>query len=71
MFVPTGYVSGASLGTSTDTWSGATFASLGVAPGTYTWTWGTGADADSFTLQIGAAAVPEPASLTLTALGLA
>jgi PEP-CTERM motif len=67
--VPVGYVSGTPLGTSTDTWSGATFVSLGATPGTYTWTWGTGANADSFTLQIGA--VPEPASLSVLALGLA
>jgi hypothetical protein len=54
LFVPKGYVSGASL-TSTDTWSNASFASLGMTPGTYTWTWGTGMNADSLILQIGAA----------------
>jgi hypothetical protein len=68
MVVPVGYTSGAVL-SDTSTYSGQTFASLGVTPGTYVWTWGTGADADSFTLQIGA--VPEPASLTLLAVGLA
>ena len=48
----------------------ATFASLGVTPGTYEWTWGTGTDADSFTLtEIGA--VPEPASPPLLAMYLA
>ena len=65
--MPDGYVSGAPLGTSTDTWDGATFASLGVTPGTYTWTWGSGASADSFTLA--AVAVPEPGSLALLATG--
>jgi hypothetical protein len=45
--VPVGYVFGTPLGTSTDTWNGATFASLGVTPSTYKWTWETGADADS------------------------
>ena len=67
LLVPDGYVSGAPLGTSTDTWDGATFASLGVTPGTYTWTWGSGASADSFTLA--AVAVPEPGSLALLATG--
>jgi hypothetical protein len=70
LVVPTGYTSGAPLGTSTATWNNATFASLSVIPGTYVWTWGSGIDADSFTLQIGPAAVPEPASLTLLAFGL-
>jgi hypothetical protein len=45
----------------------ATFASLGVTPGTYVWTWGTGAD-QSFTLEIGTA--PIPAALPLFATGL-
>ncbi len=50
--VPLGYVSGASLGTSTATWSGATITSLGLTPGDYVWTWGSGATADSFTIDI-------------------
>ena len=33
------------------TYSGKTFATLGVTPGTYVWTWGTGAN-QNFTLQI-------------------
>jgi hypothetical protein len=70
LFVPPGYVSGNPL-LDTSTYAGATFASLGVTPGTYVWTWGTGANADSFTLQIGPAAAPEPASLSVLALGLA
>lgn len=55
--VPAGYISGSAL-SSTDTYSGQTFATLGVTPGTYTWTWGTGADADSFTIR----AVPDSGS---------
>ena len=51
--VPRNYVSGSMLQSSA-TWSGSTFASLGLTPGTYTWTWGTGADADFFTINIGA-----------------
>jgi len=50
IFVPRGYVSGTFLSNSA-TWSGKTFATLGVTPGTYVWTWGTGAN-QNFTLQI-------------------
>lgn len=67
LFVPNGYVSGTLLSNS-ETWDSATFASLGLTPGTYTWTWGTGKDADSFTLQVGSAA-PEPGTLSLLCLG--
>ena len=73
LYFPNGYVSDTSVSDRT-TFSGATFANLGVTPGTFVWTWGSGADADSFTLQIGPAqtqTVPEPASLTLLAIGLA
>jgi hypothetical protein len=62
--VPQGYISGTALSDSA-TYSGATFASLGVTPGTYEWTWGTGAD-QNFTLKIGTATVPDHGS----ALGL-
>jgi VPDSG-CTERM motif len=47
----------------------ATFASLGVTPGTYVWTWGTGAN-HNFTLQIGSAAVPDGGT-TVSLLGFA
>jgi hypothetical protein len=73
--VPQGYLTGNPLSGSF-TFNNATFASLGITPGTYTWTWGTGAHADSFTLQIGPAGVPDAGStlslmtLTLMALGL-
>lgn len=68
LFVPQGY-SGGQL-SATDTYSNATFASLGLTPGTYTWTWGTGADADFFTVQIGPAtsAVPEPSAALMAAV---
>ena len=42
------------------TYSGKTFATLGVTPGTYVWTWGNGAN-QNFTLQI---PVPPPPPLT-------
>jgi hypothetical protein len=64
VFVPIGYTSGTEL-SATDTYSGQTFASLGLTAGTYTWTWGTGADADSLTVNISVASVPEPSSLAL------
>jgi len=58
LILPAGYVSGSPL-SATATWNTATFASLGVTPGTYVWTWGSAGD-DSFTLQIGPSAVPGP-----------
>jgi hypothetical protein len=48
--VPRGYVSGTGLSDSA-TYSGQTFATLGVTPGTYVWRWGSGAN-QNFTLQI-------------------
>lgn len=70
VIVPVGYVSGEPLGTSIATWDNATFASLGVTPGSYVWNWGSGPSADSLTLDVGPAAVPEPSSLALLALPL-
>ncbi|MBV9007844.1 MAG: PEP-CTERM sorting domain-containing protein [Verrucomicrobia bacterium] len=67
LFVPPGFTSGA-VGPSTATWDNATFASLGVTPGTYEWTWGIGAN-QNFTLQIGTV-VPEPATWSLLAVGV-
>ena len=60
---------------STSTYAGQTFASLGVTPGSYVWSWGSGPTADTFTLNITNEAppssTPEPASLALLAAGLA
>ena len=57
------------------TWNNATFASLGLTPGTYTWTWGTGLPNQNYTLIIGGAGVPDGGStvslLGCTLLGLA
>jgi hypothetical protein len=55
--VPSGYISGSALSDSA-TYNGATFASLGVTPGTYEWTWGTGAN-QNFTLKVVTATVPD------------
>ncbi|WP_137177777.1 PEP-CTERM sorting domain-containing protein [Roseomonas sp. AR75] len=66
--VPQGYVSGAALSNGM-TFAGASFASLGLTPGTYVWSWGGQTFGDTLTVQIGAA-VPEPASLLLLGAGL-
>jgi VPDSG-CTERM motif len=66
LFVPQGYVSGGAL-SSSSTYNNATFASLGVTPGTYVWTWGDGAN-QRFTLRIGT--VPDGGS-TVSLLGCA
>ena len=58
--VPVGYVSGTPL-SSGATYSGQTFATLGVTPGTYEWTWGSGVN-QNFTLKIPAAGVPDSGS---------
>ena len=72
LVAPVGYTSGTPLSGSS-TFASATFASLGMTPGTYVWTWGAGANADSLTLQIGpaapTAAIPEPGTLALLLVG--
>ena len=69
LFVPHGYISNSALSSSA-TWAGATFASLGVTPGTYEWTWGSGLPNQNFTLIIGGAGVPDNGS-TVSLLGFA
>ena len=70
MYIAQGYSSKTPL-SATETFSGATFASLGVVPGTYTWHWGSvdRGNYDTMTLEI--SAVPEPASLAVIGTGLA
>ncbi len=65
LVVPSGYASGTALSDS-DTYTGQSFATLGITPGTYTYTWGTGANADSLTIN---AVVPEPSTWALLAVG--
>jgi hypothetical protein len=67
LVVPQGYVSGAALSDSM-TFNNATFASLGVTPGTYVWSWGTGLPNQNFTLVIGGVGVPDGGS-TVSLLG--
>jgi hypothetical protein len=64
--VPVGYTSGSPL-SDTMTFDDATFASLGLTPGTYVYSWNPTAD-PSLTVQIGA--TPLPAALPLFASGL-
>ena len=74
LFVPQGYVSGTALSDNA-IYDNATFASLGVIPGTYEWTWGTGLPNQNFTLIIPRAGVPDGGStvslLSCALLGLA
>ena len=69
LLVPLGYVSNAALSDSM-TFNNATFAGLGVTPGTYVWTWGTGLPNQNFTLIIGGVGVPDGGS-TVSLLGFA
>jgi hypothetical protein len=69
LYVPLGYVSGTTLSDSM-TFDNATFASLGVTPGTYIWTWGAGGANQNFTLIIEGAGVPDGGS-TVSLLGCA
>jgi hypothetical protein len=70
LLVPSGYVSNTPL-SDISTYTGETFLSLGVTPGTYEWSWGTGPN-QNFTLIIpGSTTVPEPASAALLATAFA
>lgn len=66
--LPSGYVSGTALQTSTATWNATSFADLGLTTGTYTWSWGNEASADTFTIRVGAV-VPEPATWAMMLIG--
>lgn len=64
LIVPDGYSSGSPLGVSAMTFSGATFASLGLTPGIYTWSW----SGDSITLDIGGVKPCSPVTWYLNAV---
>jgi hypothetical protein len=66
LFVPLDYASGDSLSSSA-TFEGQTFASLGVTPGTYQWTWGPSGAPNELVVAVG---VPEPSSFVLVGLPL-
>lgn len=69
IYLETDYVSSAPI-SSTATWSGQTFADLGLIQGTYVVTWGTAPNADSLTLNIGAAPPTPTYSVGGTVSGL-
>jgi hypothetical protein len=52
LLVPVGYTTGTAI-SSTQTFTGQTFGSFGLTPGTYTYTWGSGANADSINVVVG------------------
>ena len=72
LIVPLDYISERPLN-STATWLNATFATLGLTPGTYVYSWGTGVHADTFTIDIPASppAAPEPSTWAMMLIGFA
>ncbi|MGE0484481.1 MAG: PEP-CTERM sorting domain-containing protein [Gammaproteobacteria bacterium] len=71
VWLPDNYVSGAAIAGSM-TFTGASFASIGMVLGSYTWEWANGNFADFVTMNVGPQpqGVPEPASLLLAGLAL-
>jgi hypothetical protein len=65
LLVPTGYTTGTVI-SSTQTFSGQTFSSFGLTPGTYTYTWGSGANADSINVVVGGVGVTPTPTVTST-----
>jgi hypothetical protein len=68
--LPFGYVSGKPL-SDTSTYLDATFASLGMTPGSYVYSWGSGDHADTLTVNIVASPVPEPSTWAMMLVGFA
>ncbi|MEZ6244064.1 MAG: hypothetical protein R3B57_13600 [Phycisphaerales bacterium] len=63
---PAGYTSGDPLGPSTATFSGHTFASLGLTKGSYTWVWDTAdGNGDFFTINV----TPSPGTYAIFGVG--
>ena len=72
LFVPHGYVSGATLSDTAIYSMGPSCDTQCVTPGVYKWSWGTGAHADSFTLDAsGLSAVPELSTWVMMLAGFA
>jgi hypothetical protein len=69
IYLETDYVSNTPI-SSTATWSGQTFADLGLIQGTYVVTWGAAPNADSLTLNIGTAPPTPTYSVGGTVSGL-
>lgn len=65
IYVPNNYVSGSPISGSS-TWTGATFASLGLVPGSYEFTFGSGEAIDSITINIGPVIGPPPVGYTVS-----
>jgi len=60
IIVPSGYTSNTFI-SGTATYTGATIASMGLTPGTYTWAWGSGATSSSILMTIeGSSVTPTP-----------
>jgi hypothetical protein len=70
IIVPDDYDFGDPL-SETSTYLGASFASLGLTPGSYVYSWGTGDHADTFTLNVVAGSVPEPSTWAMILIGFA
>lgn len=68
IIVPDDYAFGDPL-SETSTYLGASFASLGLKPGSYVYSWGTGDHADTFTLNVITGSVPEPSTWAMMMLG--
>ncbi len=66
LYVPRDFTGG-SL-SATNTYAGASLASIGLTPGSYVWTWGTGVNADSLTLNI--KPIPAPGAILLGSIGV-
>jgi hypothetical protein len=66
LLVPVGYTTGTAI-SSTQTFTGQTFSSFGLTPGTYSYTWGSGANADSINVVVGGTPVtPTPTATSAT-----
>jgi len=65
VIVPSGYVSNTVI-SGTATYTGATIASMGLTPGTYTWAWGSGANSSSIVMTIESSSVTPTPTTTQT-----